>query len=420
MKKTAIAILLITIATFGYNTVSKSVAATVVPTELPKELDLETRHQLSGLNSSFPEQVQSFEQYVDHYRKVISEARTDLAEKNREWVIEGNMPFQLQPATHCDQQRAGKYRRGVVFTHGLTDSVYQIRHLAKYFQQQCFYVMAVLLPGHGTRPGDMLEVSWKDWVKATDFAVDQMAARVNDVYLAGYSTGGTLALLKASNDKRVKGVFAFSPAVKISSFAGFAGFIGLLDELFDSMKWLNVMKDEDYFKYESFPYNAVSQIHQLTRMTRKSIAENGIDTPVFIVTSAQDATIEVEHTIDLMKKLKHEKNYLLLYSQYQRSEPEPIRVVNSHFPAKHQLSLAHTGLSIPAHDPHYGKNGSYRNCSHYYDKGNEDYIHCKYDEEIFVGEITKENLQQGIMARATYNFLYPEMLAELSNFIKNL
>ena len=180
------------------------------------------------------------------------------------------------------------------------------------------------------------------------------------------------------------------------------------------------MKDEDYFKYESFSHNAADQTHQLTTMTRESIAKNGINVPVFIVASAQDSTIEVEATIELMKALKHEKNHMLLYSQHQRSELEPIRVIDSHFPARHQLSLAHTGLSIPTDDPHYGENGAYRNCSHYYDEGNEDYIRCKQDEDVFMGETTEENLQNGIVVRPTYNFLYREMLVQLGSFIKNL
>ena len=408
MAKVTIAILLM------YSAIS------VAATELPKAVDLGVRHQASGLNSSFPGHLQNFEQYIDHYRQVVSNARTDLTAANREWVIEGNTPFQLKPAAHCEKRRSEKYQRGIILTHGLTDSVYQMRHLAKYFQRQCFYVMVVLLPGHGARPGDLLEVLWQDWSAATDFVFEQMAQRAEDVYMAGYSMGATLTLLKASQDSRVKGVFAFSPAVKISSLAAFAGVIDLLGGLSESMRWLTVANDEDYFKYESFPHNAVSQIHQLLKAAAKSIAKHGINIPVFMVASAQDSTVEVEKAIELMKTFKHTKNRMLLYSQYQRSEPKPIRVINSHFPAKRQLSLAHIGLSIPGGDPYYGENGAYRNCIHYYDGDNEDYIRCKRDKQILVGETTPENLQQGIMARATYNFLYRQMLIELGDFIKAL
>ena len=389
--------------------------------ELPKKLDVGARHQTSGLNSHFPDHLQNFEQYIDHYREVISKARTDLKAANREWVMGGNTPFQLQPESHCRQKLQNKYQRGVVLAHGLTDSTYQMRHLAEYFQQQCFYVVTLLLPGHGTRPGDLLEVSWKDWVAAVDFAVDQMSNLVDNIYLGGYSTGGTLALYKASKDKRVKGVFAFSPAVKITGWSVLTGFVDWLGViLFDSMRWLNVRKDEDYFKYESLPYNAVYQIYRLTKVTTGSLAKNGIDVPVFTVASAEDSTVKVEATIELMKSLEHKKNRMLLYSQHRRSEPAPIRVVDSHFPAERLLGLAHTGLSIPIDDPYYGDNGTYRNCSHYYDEGNQDYVHCKQDENVFTGETTKENLKNGILVRPMYNYLYQEMLDQLDSFIKDL
>jgi len=415
MKKAVVTILITALAKLLI-----TIASPTAATELPKKLGLGARHQASGLNSSFPKHLQNFEQYVDHYRDVVRRARTDLTAVDRDWIIEGNSPFLLQPESHCQQKREGKDQCGIVFGHGLTDSVYQIRHLAQYFQQQCFYVMALLLPGHGTGPGDMLDVSWEDWVEAMDFAVDQMVGRVHEVYVAGYSTGGTLALLKASRDKRVKGVFAFSPAVKVTGLAIWAGSVDWLGTLFEPIKWSRIMPDADYFKYESFAFNAASQIYQLTKVMEDAIAAQGIDVPVFAVASAEDSTIDAEATVELMKALRHKQNRLLLYSQYPRSEAHPIQVINSHFPEKRQLSLAHTGLSIPADDRHYGRNGRYRSCGHYYDEGNEDYIRCKDDEDIFTGEITEQNLRQGIMRRATYNFLYREMLTELSQFIKDL
>ena len=388
--------------------------------ELPIKRELGERHKVSGWNSSFPRHIQNFEQYVSHYRDIIGKTRINLSESNRQWVTTGNAPFQLEPAIGCKEETSGKYKRGIVFSHGLTDSTYQLHHLTRHFQAQCFYVMTVLLPGHGTRPGDMLDMRWEDWVAATDFVVDQMAAKVDEIYIGGFSAGGTLALFQASKDNRVQGVFTFSPAVKISSLSVFTGFIDLLGSMYEPVRWMNIMPDEDYFKYESFPFNAASQIYQLIKATEKSIAENGITVPVFTVASAQDSTVEVEATVALMKALKNKKNKMLLYSQHQRSEPAPIKVVNSHFPEKRQLSLAHTGLSIPIEDPYYGEDGAYRNCDHYYDRSVEDYLSCKQDEVTFVGETTEENLKQGIMRRATYNFLYREMLVELDSFINSL
>jgi esterase/lipase len=40
-----------------------------------------------------------------------------------------------------------------------------MRHLADFFRQNGFRVMAVLLPGHGTQPGDLLDVTWQEWAR---------------------------------------------------------------------------------------------------------------------------------------------------------------------------------------------------------------------------------------------------------------
>ena len=51
----------------------------------------------------------------------------------------------------------------VVFLHGLTDSPYSLRHVARLYQSHGFVSVAIRLPGHGTVPAGLTNVVWEDW-----------------------------------------------------------------------------------------------------------------------------------------------------------------------------------------------------------------------------------------------------------------
>ncbi|RMG67647.1 MAG: alpha/beta fold hydrolase [Calditrichaeota bacterium] len=87
----------------------------------------------------------------------------------------------------------------LLFVHGFTGSPYEGRPFADYFSRRGFTVSVPLLPGHGTRPGDMLGVSWQDWYRATVQAWQQLRERFQQVVVCGQSMGGALALNLAAH-----------------------------------------------------------------------------------------------------------------------------------------------------------------------------------------------------------------------------
>ena len=54
---------------------------------------------------------------------------------------------------------------------------------------RCFLVLTMLLPGHGTRPGDLLDVTRGDWLGAARFGLATLKADAG-----GFSLGGLPAL----------------------------------------------------------------------------------------------------------------------------------------------------------------------------------------------------------------------------------
>lgn len=382
----------------------------------------EARHQTSGLNSVFNGGQADFADYVAETRAMLVKAHTLLGTPDWEQRVEGNAPFGLKPVAgfQCGRDRA--YRRGVLLTHGLTDSPYFMRHLGDFFAQNGFRVMAILLPGHGTQPGDLLGVTWQEWAKAVAYGVDKLAEQADEVFLAGCSTGATLSIYHSLHDRRVRGLFLFSPALKITPLAALAGWYSLCGWLLPSTKWLAILPDIDRYKYESFPNNAAAQVYALAKRLRSQQP----DIPVFVAASADDMTVDAAATVAFIAAALHPSSRLVLYcsaaEQFAAAVPGTrLERVVSVFPEQKILSSAHTAIVIPPEDRHYGAGGAYCNCVHYYPREMDKYRSCMaHPEHAWQGEITKKNLRMGLLRRLTYNPNFAELKISLRQFIESL
>ena len=123
----------------------------------------------------------------------------------------------------------------VVFLHGLTDSPYSLRHLARLYRERGFVSVAIRLPGHGTVPAALTDIDWEDWLAATRLAVREARRRVGPgkpLQIVGFSNGGALAMkysLDALEDEtlaRADRLVLISPMIGITSFARFVGVAG--------------------------------------------------------------------------------------------------------------------------------------------------------------------------------------------------
>ncbi|MFO1398763.1 MAG: alpha/beta hydrolase [Burkholderiales bacterium] len=163
----------------------------------------------------------------------------------------------------------------VVLLHGLTDSPYSLRHIAKRYRDHGYVAIGVRLTGHGTVPAGLTDVRWEDWMAATRLAIREARRRVPapaPLHLVGFSNGGALAMkysLDALEDPalpRATRLVLVTPMIGITRFARFAGLAGLPALLppFANAAWLSVVAEFNPFKYNSFPVNGARQSYRLT------------------------------------------------------------------------------------------------------------------------------------------------------------
>ena len=260
-----------------------------------------------------------WKQYVAHEDAIFDELRREVTQKlpphdrvpvNRYFdgspVYPGrfqqdfNRSFILEPD--------GKPVGAVVLLHGLTDSPYSQRHLAKFYRDRGFVAVVPRMPAHGTVPAALTDVEWDSWVAATRLAVREARSRTDasaPLHMVGFSNGGALALIYAldalgdSKLHRPDRLILLSPMVGITSFARFAGFAALPAYLpaFAKAAWLGVVPEFNPFKYNSFPVNGATQTHRLTRVLQERIARYGREgklkelPPILTFQSVMDFTV---------------------------------------------------------------------------------------------------------------------------------
>lgn len=197
---------------------------------------------------------------------------------------------------------------GILLLHGLTDSPYSLRSLAEFFFEKGYYVLAPRLPGHGTTPGALLSVSFRDWTHVVDLAAEEVTRRLGadlPFLIGGYSNGGALSLnytlnsLLSGRGRTPDRLILLSPAVAITSLARVTSWHRFLSWMpwFEKNKWLRIEPEFDPYKYNSTPQNAAAQTWFLTVGVRSKLhlatKKKVLDRfpPVLTFQSVVDATI---------------------------------------------------------------------------------------------------------------------------------
>lgn len=301
----------------------------------------------------------TFSQYLAREEMLFSHLKTGVTDKlkadeqtpinrfyhnSRVWPPQfspnGNRSYVLMPQ--------GKPRGVAVLLHGLTDSPYSMKYVAKDYQQHGFIAVVPRLPGHGTAPGALTAVEWEQWLAASRLAVREatrLAGRDVPLHLVGYSNGGALALkytLDALEDntlRRPQQLILLSPMIGVTAFARFAGLAGLpaLFPAFAKAAWLNVTPEYNPFKYNSFPVNAARQSYLLTKALQQQISRDARSSrlnelpPVLTFQSIMDSTVSTRAVVaSFYRWLGNNGSELVLFDINQAASLRPLLRTSSY------------------------------------------------------------------------------------------
>jgi alpha-beta hydrolase superfamily lysophospholipase len=291
--------------------------------------------------------------YLEHEDEIFHDVRREVVDKIGESArVPGNRYFAGSPIYpgnfKQDFNRSyslepdGPPVGAVVLLHGLTDSPYSLRHIARRYRDKGFVAIAIRLPGHGTVPAALTDVEWEDWDAATRLAVREARRRVGPdkpLHIVGFSNGGTLAMkytLDALEDDRLARpdrVILISPMIGITSFARFAGLAALpaLLPAFAKAAWLGIVPEFNPFKYNSFPVNGARQSHRATVALQDRIARAAREgrlanlPPILTFQSVVDFTVSTPAVISrLYARLPANGSELVLFDINRAAAVSPL------------------------------------------------------------------------------------------------
>ena len=244
---------------------------------------------------------------------------------------------------------------------------------------QCVLVRSLLLPGHGSAPGDLTKVRWDDWLETVRYGINSFKGEVSGVHLTGFSMGGALSLLwtyrAAELTVPIHSLVLFAPAIQptgvFSRMKVLPRLAGKISEVTGIAAWPTVHADLDFAKYESLALNAQYQFYLLGQRLRQHIRAP-LDIPMFVTLSRHDATINSADTIRYFLQSPNARSRMLLIAQdgidpvvSAAAADARIRLLPARVQGARIIDFAHTSLVMSPDDPHYGPRGDYAECLSY-------------------------------------------------------
>ena len=359
--------------------------------------------------------VADFDAYVAGVTQELRTHRLPFAPSVADVELRSVAPFRSPPGPGCPP---GAPRGIAILVHGLSDTAFAMRDLASSFSRLCFESRVLLLPGHGTRPADLMVVDQRDWLAHVEAAVAQ-ANRENDkVVLAGFSLGAALALaVAAESPDKVDAVIGLSPAYRLRSntLARQARWVAALP------LWLDLGSREDFARYSGMPTKAIaSTMAVLSLMDGRVRRAGAVKTPWLVVQSEDDEVVDAAGNREFFaESARDPRSVFVNYFSQPPAEAFSSRVI--WLPAAHDalrvVGLSHLALHISPDNPHYGITGTYRNCGSTPFRKEQEIRACKEAPRVWYGVGGQSPPPGEAGARATFNPHYEDLERRIGEFL---
>ena len=362
-------------------------------------------------NQAFLKQ-ETFKDYASSIKNEVSRYRIPFQPVRAEIEVEMSSPVEMPLAAHC----AGRASGIAILVHGLSDTAYSLRDIGSVLAEVCYKSRVILLPGHGTRAGDLLTTRLSDWQDTINYLIDQAIAETETVLLVGFSLGGVLTLDAAlARQDDVDGIIGISPAYSLSS-ARLARWTPWVAPV---MRWVDRGVADDPMRYEAMPTRAIAETWTAMKKMNRSLDKNGpVRIPWMLTQSMDDAVVVPEENEALWKANAANPDSRLIRFVSSQEYPDEERVLNlpGTSEANRVIALTHLAIHQSPDNPHYGINGSYRNCGGNMPREGNGVELCEESETVWYGLWSTEQTPGRAMAYSTFNPSFNQLANEIKAF----
>lgn len=347
-----------------------------------------------------PYNQDNFEQYVRDTQAWITHNRAFLSDDHN-LEIQLNTPFELRPNNPA--------KRGVLMVHGLGASPWYFGDIARAMADDGWLVRSILLPGHGTRPADLMLPSYDDWKGIIAHHVNLLAAEVDELWLAGFSTGGNLVTSHALKDENIDGLLLFSPGFYPNS-----SYLFLTPVISYLWNWVDVDEENNIVNYQSLPTHGAALYYRSVSTVQKSLKASHFEKPVLITMSQHDSVLDPTATLKIFHThFTNAKSRFIWYGE----TPNIVRdsrviTLTSYLPERRISTFSHLSVLFSPENFYYGEKGNYI----LFDNGQENIPIPKKTEILWFGA-WGQVVADKYHARLTWNPYFLDLLESIREVV---
>ncbi|MBN2040992.1 MAG: alpha/beta hydrolase [Spirochaetes bacterium] len=207
--------------------------------------------------------------------------------------------------------------KGILLVHGYMSAPEEMRELGELLHSAGYNVYGVRLRGHGTAPEDLASRTWKDWFKSVRRGYIILTNTVDNMAIAGFSTGGGLALLHADDQGDYKCLISICAPLKLMNIASkfastFVGWNKLLERMHVSkakLEFVDNHPQNPHINYFRNPVNGVYELEKLMKETEHVLRNFTI--PSLVIQGNNDPVVNPESGKEIFEKIGSEKKVFL-------------------------------------------------------------------------------------------------------------
>ena len=297
-----------------------------------------------------------FSVYRENTLKLLRERRT-FQQTETDFELMSNAPREWRPVGSAPD-------KGILLVHGLGDSPWSFTDIGQALAAQGFLVRTVLLPGHGTRPDDLKDVTFEQWRQVVHEQAVAMQHDVGKVYMGGFSTGANLALDYAYASPEIAGLVLFSPGFRSNS-----SWDWLTPLVAKFRPWLfepdGQRPMQNSVRYLTTPTNGFAQFYRSSKLARSLLNQHTYDKPVFMAVAQHDSVLNTDYLLEIFQtRFTHPDSRLIWYGTPPAHLQDTKRIIvrEDRIPKHHISQFSHMGILFSPDNRIYGEQVQQRFC----------------------------------------------------------
>lgn len=215
------------------------------------------------------------------------------------------------------------FSTGIVISHGYKSSPSEIKELSYYLHERGINVYGVRLEGHGTLSEDMRESTWEEWYDSFNRGFAAMRQVSEKLFVAGFSTGGLLAILATVRKlNKVEGLIVINAALELQDIR-VNYVVPTLNRMNDFLSLFNAdleyVESEPEFPEFNYSRNYIKSLNQLYELMQECSSSLPLVTaPTLVVQADKDPVVKPESAQKIMEKInsKHKELKMLPFSRH--------------------------------------------------------------------------------------------------------